>query len=103
MSKILDSYNYLKEKDDKVIYLFEAGCFYISIDEDAKYLNEILDLKLTKLNDYILKCGFPKNSIDKYIAYFKKYNIEFRLIKDNIDYSKIIDKIKEIDLNSITQ
>lgn len=69
MSKIYDKYVELKNKDSSKIYLFLCGNFYIVLDSDAIMLNEMFDMKLTKFSNLCDKCGFPKNSIEKYIKY----------------------------------
>lgn len=43
------------------------GAFYVFLDEDAKEISKQISLKLTKLNDDIVKCGFSINSLEKYI------------------------------------
>ena len=67
MSKIYDRYIELKNKDSDKIYLFLCGNFYIALDSDAIILNELFGMKLTKFSNLWDKCGFPKNSIEKYI------------------------------------
>ena len=78
MSKLYKKYVLLKINNPQKIYLFECGIFYIFIDEDAKLMSKILNLKLTLLNSVIFKCGFPVNSINKYLQILKNsnYNIE---------------------------
>ena len=60
---------YLEKKniDKNKYYLFECGTFYIFIDDDAYKISKYVPFKITKLNENIVKCGFPKNSIDKYM------------------------------------
>ena len=66
MSKLYNIYQDLKKEDKEKIYIFKAGAFFILLDDDAKLISEKLNLKLTKLNDSLVKCGFPINSIEKY-------------------------------------
>lgn len=70
MSKIYDKYMKLKSSKDyqeNTVYLFKSGIFLIFIDEDAKIMSQLLNLKLGKLNETIVKCGFPISSLDKYL------------------------------------
>ncbi len=71
MSKLFDKYTELKRNNPSKYYLFKGGIFYIFIDQDAIHMSPILNLKLTHLNEKILKCGFPINNIDKYSSIFK--------------------------------
>lgn len=81
MSKIYDKYKILKTSNNynsNTLYLFKAGLFFIFIDEDAKIVSNLLNLKLGNLNDTIVKCGFPCNSLQKYLTLLKntQYNVE---------------------------
>ena len=80
MSKLINTYKQLKENDSETFYLFKSGIFYIFLDEDAKKMNSILNLKLTNLNNDIVKCGFPTTSISKYINLLISNNIKFKII-----------------------
>lgn len=103
MSKLYDNYLKLKEENNNKLYLFKSGNFYIFIDEDAKKINEITTLKLAKLNDNIVKCGFPGNALEKYKSIFKNLSIDFEIIEEvKLDKDSIIKKITNIDINSIT-
>lgn len=68
MSKIYNKYIELKtkEKSNHILYLFKYGIFFIFIDNDARIASQLLHLKLSQLNDSIVKCGFPVNSLSKY-------------------------------------
>lgn len=103
MSKLYKRYLELKESDSSILYLFECGKFYIFIDEDSKRISSITTLKLTKLTNDILKCGFPSNVLDKYLEIFNNLNLNVKIInseKDNLD--KLINKIKSINIDNIT-
>lgn len=81
MSKIYDKYQKLKTSDNytpNTLYLFKAGLFFIFIDEDAKIVSNLLNLKLGNLNETVVKCGFSCNSLQKYLTLLKStpYNIE---------------------------
>lgn len=88
MSKLVNIYKNLKNQDADTIYLFKSGIFYIILDEDAKKVSPLLDLKLTKLNDTIVKCGFPVSAYNKYFNILNQTTIKF----------KIIDKINGLSL-----
>ena len=66
MSKLYERYLLLKKQDSSTLYLFKSGIFYIFLDEDAKKMSSLLNLKLTNLNDSVVKCGFPINNLSKY-------------------------------------
>lgn len=107
MSKLLNNYNELKKKDASIIYLFRVGIFYNILNEDAKLLNQELGLKITNLSPEIIKCGFPINSLNKYIEKLNKKQLKYEIIDTapkelNIDsYYKIINKIRKIDIDHI--
>ena len=70
MSKIYQKYLSLKNSKnytDNTLYLFKSGIFFIFVDEDAKKMSQVLGLKLGKLNEDIVKCGFPIHSLEKYM------------------------------------
>ena len=67
MNKLYDKYLELKEKDSNTLYLFKSGMFYIFLDSDANVVSEKLKLKLTNFNGTIFKCGFPVQSLTKYM------------------------------------
>lgn len=111
MSKLLNQYNELKKNDKSNIYIFRTGIFYNCLNEDAQLLNEKLGLKITNLSPDIEKCGFPLNSLSKYknkLDYFKiKYVIVDEIPEstitdfyNNIEIKKIINNIKNLDLNN---
>ena len=93
MSKLYNKYETLKAKDLECIYLFLCGNFYISLDSDAIMLNELFDMKLTKFSKLCDKCGFPKNSLEKYETKLKDKNIKYKLINEISDTNKI-EKVK---------
>lgn len=78
MSKLFNIYKNLKQEDSETLYLFKSGIFYIFIDKDAEIVHDLLDLKLTNLNTEIVKCGFPENSLQKYLKLLSltKYNVK---------------------------
>lgn len=83
MSKLYKRYLELKKENSSNFYLFKSGIFYIFIADDAKIMSNILHLKLTNLNETIVKCGFPVKNLDKYLQLLKNYNYKISII-DNI-------------------
>ena len=80
MSKLLEMYVNLKKQDPNTLFLFKSGIFYLAIDKDANQLSELLGLKLTALNNTTLKCGFPINSLNKYLKLLKAFNLKVKII-----------------------
>lgn len=89
--------------------------FYICLEDDAKKISEIFGFKITKLNENIVKAGFPISRLDYYVEQLKNRKILFEIVDH--DYSKIenyedyinnnklkriIQNIEKIDLNNIT-
>ena len=115
MSKLFNIYQNLKQEDSETLYLFKSGIFYIFIDNDAKIVHDLLDLKLTNLNTEIVKCGFPENSLQKYLKLLglTKYNVkiidntsntsfkvkDFTMNTSNIDLLKILSSVNENNLS----
>ena len=85
MSKIYDTYKKLKLQSDNenTLYLFKYGIFFIFVDEDAKIVSNLLHLKLGQLNDTIVKCGFPINSLEKYVNLLKSTNYQVEIVNSN--------------------
>ena len=84
MSKLYQTYVALKVQDSTQLYLFKSGIFYIFIDEDAKLISSLFNLKLTNLNSMIVKCGFPTSQLEKYANLFEIANLSFKII-DTLD------------------
>lgn len=98
---------YLEKKniDKNKYYLFECGMFYIFIDDDAYKISKYVPFKITRLNENIVKCGFPKNSIDKYMEIFENLELDVEIINNNdrgVINDKIIKMIKDIDIDNIS-
>ena len=102
MSKLYNQYKILKKENPEKYFLFKNGLFFIFLDDDAKLMSQLLNLKLSALNANVVKCGFPENALDKYMYILNKllYEVEIIIPKDNIitDYNsyKFKDLIKEI-------
>ena len=60
--KLLNKYTELKNNNSKNVYLIKVGIFYTSLNEDAIFLNEEIGLKLTRLGNEIIKCGWIEQS-----------------------------------------
>ena len=105
MSKLYMKYLEKKNIDKNKYYLFECGMFYIFIDDDAYKISKYVPFKITRLNENIVKCGFPKNSIDKYIEIFNNLELDIEIVnnndKDGVN-NKIIKMIKDIDIDNIS-
>ena len=115
MSKLFEIYKNLKQNDNESLYLFKSGIFYIFLDNDAKIINKILDLKLTNLNDKIVKCGFPSNSLQKYIGLLSSTNYKIKIIDNsntisytvsdynlNMEIKKLLQTISNIDTETLS-
>lgn len=118
MSKLFDIYSSLKtnERDsNNTLYLFKSGIFFICIDEDAQIASKLFHLKLTHLNEKILKCGFPIKSLDKYSKLIKLHNYNFKIIdiskkeaftinnySTNNNITNLLLEISKIDTNNLS-
>lgn len=103
MSKLYLKYLSLKKENSNRIYLFKSGIFYIFIDDDAKKMSKILDLKLTNLNSSIQKCGFPVKSFEKYLNKLKNLNYEFEIISTENSSHNLIDYIQNEKITNIIE
>lgn len=115
MSKLYEQYINLKSINKNKLYLFKSGIFYIFLAEDAITVSSTVGLKLTKLNDTIVKCGFPSSAADKYFLLLKNmnyvveivdshtntiYTFEEYHIKDNI--MNLVSQILKVDSNNLS-
>ena len=91
MGSIYNKYVKLKEKDDKYLYLFKSGNFYIFLDEDAIEVSRVTLLKLTNYS----------NDIDKYLELFENLNLKVKVVENN-SIDKYLSTIKELDINNIS-
>ena len=80
MSKLYDKYLLLKKQNPSVLYLFKSGIFYIFLENDAKKMSLLLNLKLNNLNENVLKCGFPVNNLSKYASLIEKAGYELLIV-----------------------
>ena len=115
MSKLYNNYLKLKKENESTLSLFKSGIFYIFLDEDATKISNLIGLKLTMLNENIVKCGFPASALSKYIKQLDELNISYKIIDPNIceinsineyventDALQVVKAIKELDLNNIS-
>lgn len=86
MSKLLDMYTSLKKENSEILYLFKVGLFYNFLNNDAVTVSNLTNLKITNLSPTILKCGFPLNSLDKYINLFNSLNLKIKII-DTVNHN----------------
>lgn len=103
MSKLYNRYKTLKNKED-IVYIFKVGMFYVILDDDAKILSKLLNLKLIPLNSEVNKCGFPVNSLKKYEKILKDNKIKYKIIEgsENKDLNQFLNKIKKYDIDNMT-
>ena len=116
MSKLLDMYTSLKKEDSEILYLFKVGLFYNFLNNDAVTVSNLTNLKITNLSPTILKCGFPLNSLDKYINLFNSLNLKIKIIdtvnhntaynihdfKLSNEFKNLCKKISEIDTDFLS-
>ena len=115
MSKLYNAYTQLKKQDSKTIYLFKSGIFFIALNEDAHLLSNLFELKLGKLNDSVVKAGFPCSSYDKYENMFKSRNLNVQIVNveeqkytkfkeytKNKSIANILDSIKKVDIDNLS-
>ena len=95
MSKLYTMYLEKKNIDKDKYYLFECGMFYIFIDDDAYKISKYVPFKITKLNENIVKCGFPKNSLEKYLSIFDNLKLDIEIIDTHTEITNAKNRIKE--------
>ena len=124
---MIDLFRILKLDYKEYVILFKSGSFYISFDEDSIILNKLFNYKIINLKNNI-KIWFPLGNIDivlnklenlkiNYIIIdnkniINKYENEnnvfsnytssvYEVININNRIEKIVDKLKNIDSDSI--
>jgi len=80
MSKLYLKYMELKKANPEPVYLFKVGIFYIALAEDATKLSENLKLNIGKLNEEVIKVGFPVSSRERYIRLLETLSIPFQFV-----------------------
>lgn len=107
-SSIYEKYLELKKENSDNLYLFKIGLFYDFLDDDAIKVSKVTTLKLINHSKEILKCGFPENSLDKYMNIFDNIGIDVVIVEDNnvekdtVALEKYLNKIKKMDIDDIT-
>ena len=91
MSKLYNQYVMLKINNPNKYFLFKSGIFFIFLDEDAKLMSKTLNLKLGALNADIVKCGFPQNSLDKYMKILNSLNYDVEIVNTQNNTNSIYD------------
>lgn len=95
MSRIYNKYLELKEQDSEKLYLFPCGNFYIFLADDAYKINDYVVLKTTYFAKDVVKCGFPKASIDSYLKIFHNHDLDV-LVVDDISLSSSSNRLDNI-------
>lgn len=80
MSKLYPAYLSIKKLDSSTILLFKSGIFYILLENDARIVSSILNLKLSNLNQEVVKCSFHINSLDKYLPVLVKNKLNIKIV-----------------------
>ncbi len=62
--KLIDCYNYYKDKYPNYIVFIKSGNFYDVFGDDTKIVSYLLDYQINKFNG-IKKLGFPIGSLAK--------------------------------------
>lgn len=82
--RLVERYLIKKDNDKDKLYLFRCGNFYIFINDDAKEICNVTTLKLTSVGNN-LKCGFPVNSLDKYLNLFNNLKLNIEIVENEKD------------------
>ena len=88
----------LKEKDKTKKYLVKSGKFYIYLDDDAREVNKVTTLKLTSFGSGV-KCGFPINSLEKYLGIFENIGMDVVVVES---FQDIINEVNSMNLDNLS-
>ncbi len=108
MRKLYEKYLKLKMEDKNKFYLFACGNFYIFLEADAVKMSEIFAWKRTPFAKGVEKCGFPKNSLEKYRNQFENYHLSVEVIEEKEEtheknYEKeVIETLKHLKIYKMT-
>ena len=94
MSKLYNKYLELKKENANKYYLFESGIFYLFLGEDARRMSPFLLLKQLPFTNDVMKCGFPKNALDKYKKILDDKKIDYQIIGKEELEDEVEPKIK---------
>lgn len=78
-----NKYDFYKLEYKNYIILFKCGNFYISINDDANIMNNILNHKIID-NGSFIKTGFPISSLNKIITELENEQINYLIIDNEI-------------------
>ena len=78
-----NKYEFYKLEYKNYIILFKCGNFYISINDDANIMNNILNHKIID-NGSFIKTGFPVSSLNKIIIELENKQINYLIIDNEI-------------------
>lgn len=82
----------IKKKEKEKIVFVQCGHFYLAIEEDAVFLNEMLGLKCTCFKNQICKVGMPINSIKKYLEVLDKLGYAYVVYDYDRDNRELVRK-----------
>lgn len=118
MSKIYSKYLEIKSNNlgqENTLYVFKSGIFFIFIAEDAIKASSLLGLKLSNLNDTVLKCAFPTTSFEKYEKLLENSGYKLQIADanksntqtsnnyiGNVKVKNIMDQILETDIETLS-
>lgn len=80
--KVVDKYNFYKNKYFKFVVLMKVGIFYEAYGEDVYILNNLFNYKIKEVNG-VKRVGFPMCSYDRVISKFKSFKINYVIIDDD--------------------
>ena len=100
MNHLYELYKKLKQKNSMEIYLFKTGIFYIFLEDDAKFIEQYIPLKLTNYTKNTVKCGFPSNAKSKYLKILKLYNFKITII-DVQNFDEVLAALITLDLDNL--
>lgn len=74
-------FNDVFEDNINKICIFEMGAFYVIINRQAEYIEELLGLKKVCFAEGICKVGFPVDSLSKYMKKLQALGISFVVLE----------------------
>ena len=84
--KLIDCYNYYKDKYPNYIVFIKSGNFYDVFGEDTKIISYLLNYRINEFNG-IKKLGFPVNSLFKVTRVMEQQKINYLLLeKEDEEY-----------------
>ena len=92
--RLVERYLIKKDNNKDKLYLFRCGNFYIFINDDAKEICNLTTLKLTSVGNNF-KCGFPVNSLDKYLNLFNNLKLNIEVVESENPFFEKNEKVEE--------